>query len=80
MMHHPLRYPMSRVRELRIAHGFTAEELARRAGCSQAYIAKLDRGYNRNPGIHIALRIADALMTDVRDVFPSADPHATIDE
>jgi len=67
-------YPMSTIRELRLARGMTAEDLARLADCSQAYIAKLDRGYNRNPGIHIALRIAAALNVGVGDVFPSGKP------
>jgi len=70
---------MSRIRELRVARDMTAEDLARMADCSHAYISKLDRGYNRNPGIHIALRIAAVLNADVGDVFPSGEPHATID-
>jgi len=69
---------MSRIRELRLARDMTAEDLARLSACSQAYISKLDRGYNRNPGIHIALRIAAALNADVSDVFPSADSYGKL--
>jgi uncharacterized protein len=50
-----------RVKAARRAKGFTAEELARKAGVTENAIRKLESGDTKEPRLSTALRIADAL-------------------
>ncbi|MBC1181876.1 helix-turn-helix transcriptional regulator [Brevundimonas sp. WCHBH090558] len=49
-----------RVRELRIAAGFSQEELAFRADMKRSYVSDLERG-TRNPSVRALERLAIAL-------------------
>lgn len=51
-----------RVREARIALGWTQEELAVRSGFSQQYVSDLERGL-RNPTVVSLYEMAQALET-----------------
>ena len=51
-----------RVREARLALGWTQEELAERSGFSQQYVSGLERG-TRNPTVVTLHELAQALKT-----------------
>jgi transcriptional regulator with XRE-family HTH domain len=53
------------VRRLRAARHMTQQELAKKARISQAYLSRLEAGEKKNPGIHIAQRLAKALGVPV---------------
>mgnify|MGYP000377095436 CR=1 FL=1 len=52
----------------------TAAELARRAGCTPAYISLLMSGRRSNPSTTILLRLASALGCSVADLL-DGDSH-----
>ena len=52
----------SNVRALRLARGWTQEELAERSGFSQHYVSSLETG-RRNPTVVTLFEIAQALGT-----------------
>ena len=54
----------------RKAAGLSGAELARKTGLTPSQICDIEKGRNQQPGIHVALRIADALGVDVRELFP----------
>jgi len=63
-----------RVREARRRHGLSLEALAHRSGVSRASLSKIERG-DRNPSLHAAVQIADALNTPLGELIgqsPSA--------
>jgi len=57
-----------RVRELRVQHGWTQENLAAKAGKHWTYIGGIERG-TRNPTITVVESIAKALGVPVADLF-----------
>lgn len=59
--------PIQKKRRARSLSGYA---LAKRAGTTPSHIARIERGESR-PSIDLALRIADALGCDVRELFPS---------
>jgi transcriptional regulator with XRE-family HTH domain len=66
-----------RLRELRTERGWSQDELARRAGMSQATLSNIERGETQPfPATQRAL--AAALEMDARDLIVrlSGDPHA----
>jgi len=69
----------NRIKELRTAKGWTAERVALKAGCSITYVNKLERGLKKNPGLALAVRVAQALDASLSEVFPDAMPHGTLD-
>ncbi len=58
-----------RVRELRIAAGFSQEELGYRADIHRAYVGTVENGLY-SVTLDTVYRIADALGVNVRDLFP----------
>jgi transcriptional regulator with XRE-family HTH domain len=63
----------NRVREARVARGWTQEEFAEKSGFSQQYISDLERG-RRNPTIVSLYEMAQALQTTpVALLTPAAD-------
>jgi transcriptional regulator with XRE-family HTH domain len=63
MTHHTLS---RQIRHLRLTRGLTQAELAKRAGLSWIYIAKLEGGDRVSPSLPVLARIARALGSKLR--------------
>lgn len=59
--------PIEKRRQARSLSGYA---LAKAVGTTPSHIARIERGEAR-PNVDLALRIADALGADVRDLFGS---------
>lgn len=57
---------LSQIRQLRLKRGLTQVELAKRAGLSWIYIAKLEGGDRVSPSLPALERIAGALGAKLR--------------
>ncbi len=57
-----------KLKALRLANKMTLKQLASEAGCTDAYLSQLERGYG-NPSIMILKKIASALKIKVVDFF-----------
>ena len=57
-----------KLRALRLANRLTLKELAKKAGCTDAYLSQLERG-RANPSIMILKKVASALQVKVVDFF-----------
>lgn len=68
-----------RIRERRKALGLTQEKLAERAGLSVNFIAQLEIS-DKTPSMATLVAIADALETDISDLFASSAQEKWIDE
>jgi len=60
----------NKIKDIREQKGLTQEEVAKKAGISANYFAKIERGAI-NTTIKKANKIAKALGVDVSDIFPS---------
>ena len=58
----------NKIRELRLAKGWTQEELAEKAGLHPTYIGSVERG-NRNVGFDNILKLARALQEHPSNLF-----------
>ncbi len=58
----------TKVKALRLANRMTLKQLADKAGCTDAYLSQLERGY-ANPSVMILKKIASALQVKVVDFF-----------
>lgn len=56
------------LREARKARGFSQEGFAHAVDLDRTYIGGIERG-ERNPGLKVIIRIADALELDVGELF-----------
>ena len=56
------------IRQLRMAHGLTQEEIAHRAGMHVTYLSGIERGV-RNPSLKNIRAVAQALHVRVADLF-----------
>lgn len=61
----------ARVRELRLRHGWTQEDLGEKAGRHWTYIGGIERG-ERNITLHVVADLARALGVEVQDLFDSS--------
>lgn len=61
-----------RVRTLRLARGFSQEELAERAGLHRTYVSSLERG-QRNVGLDNIHALARALDVTPAELFEDED-------
>ncbi len=57
------------VRKLRMARGWSQEELAERAKKHWTYVGGVERG-ERNPTLRVIADLAHALRVPIRDLFP----------
>lgn len=57
-----------RLRELRKHNGFSQEGFALQVDLDRTYIGGIERG-ERNPGLKVILRIAQALNVPITDLF-----------
>ena len=57
-----------KLKALRLANRMTLKELAKKAGCTDAYLSQLERG-RANPSIMILKKVASALEVKVVDFF-----------
>lgn len=57
------------IRRLRLAQGWSQEELADRAHCHWTYLGGVERG-ERNPTLGVIARLARALAVPIRELFP----------
>ena len=57
-----------RVRELRVARGWSQEQLAEHAGLHRNYVGMVERG-ERNPGLLNIARLAWALRVSLAELF-----------
>ena len=57
-----------RLRELRKARGYSQEGFALLVELDRTYVGGIERG-ERNPGLKVILRIAEALEVPVRELF-----------
>lgn len=57
-----------KLKALRLANRMTLKELAKKAGCTDAYLSQLERG-RANPSIMILKKVASALQVKVVDFF-----------
>lgn len=62
-----------RVRQLRIEHGLTQEELAEAAGLHPTFVSNVERGY-RVPTLPTVLRLANGLKVNLGDLLAGLDP------
>jgi transcriptional regulator with XRE-family HTH domain len=53
------------IKRLRIEHGLTQVELAKKAKVTQAYVAKIEGGDRVNPSLPVLRRLAKALGVPV---------------
>ncbi|MFE8646169.1 helix-turn-helix domain-containing protein [Sphingomonas sp. NCPPB 2930] len=60
-----------RIKELRLKHGLTQEELSERSGLFRTYMSRIESGL-ANPTLTILYRIAGAFAIDVRELFTPA--------
>ena len=60
----------------RKALGLSGSAAARAFGITPSHLRDIETGRVSQPRIDLALRIADALGADVRDLFPSRDRKA----
>ena len=60
----------NKIKEIREQKELTQEEVAKKAGISANYYAKIERG-TVNTSIGKATKIAKALGVEVSDIFPS---------
>ena len=60
----------NKIKKTRKQKGLTQEEVAKKAGISSNYYAKIERG-TINTSIEKANKIAKALGVEVSDIFPS---------
>lgn len=61
------------VRQLRELHNISQVQLAKKVGCSQAAISRLEKGVSRHLSDAVRLRIAKALHVDPHRLFPYED-------
>lgn len=59
------------LRRLRKERGITQEDFATDSGFDRGYISGVERGV-RNPSVLVLTRIADALQTDIAELFDVA--------
>jgi DNA-binding XRE family transcriptional regulator len=57
------------IRKLRDAEGLTQEELAKKAGVTQSYIAQLESGLKKNPSLPTLKKLARALGVPVTELL-----------
>lgn len=67
------------LKALRLAHRMTLKQLAKKAGCTDAYLSQLERG-RANPSIMILKKIASALQVKLVDFFlePEAEENDVV--
>lgn len=53
---------------VRVAHGMSANELAKRSGVSRAQIFRIENGWS-NPTLRCLCRLADALNVEVSELY-----------
>ncbi len=63
-----------RLRLRREAHGWSQDELARRAGLAQAQVSMLEAGKRANPSAAVLAALADALGCSMEDLLRGAGP------
>lgn len=63
------------LRRLRVARGFTIEELADRADADASFVARLERG-QANVGIVMLARLAEAVSAKLVDLVAEPEPGA----
>ena len=62
-----------RLRELRQARGWTVEEASERYGVEPAHVRRIEAG-RTNPSLATLLSIADAVSTELADLFAERAP------
>ena len=68
--------PAGTVGRRRAQRGMSAYALAKTVGTTPSHIGRIERG-EASPAIDLALRIADALGCDVRDLFAATKARQT---
>lgn len=69
-----------RIKDLRLARGWTQEALAERVGLSVPYLSQIERGANRKqPGARLLGLFAEALGCSVGELFASEAEGAVVD-
>ena len=63
----------SPLRQQRIRHGWSQDELANRARISQALVSRIERGYAA-PTAPVRERLARVVDVDPRELFPDLEP------
>lgn len=63
------RKPKHPITEARERAGLTGAALARLVGVKHSHILDIERGRIASPRVELALRIAEALKADVRELF-----------
>lgn len=70
---------MSRVREFRIAKGWSLDELCRRSGVSRNHLWAIEKS-KRSPSIEVGHKIASALGVTLDELFPMSEQSAPTTE
>lgn len=65
-----------KIRQLRKLRELTQEQLGEKAGISYKFIGEVERG-TVNPSLDSLIKIAQALNTDVKELFPSKNDLVT---
>lgn len=66
------------VRIIRKYRGFTASQLAQKAGVSQAYISEIENG-KKDGSVSLLIRLADILQVDLDELVPVSEHQAAYD-
>lgn len=53
--------------------GLTGYALARMVGITPTHLAEIEAGQIKAPRVDLAIRIADALQSDIRDLFEKTE-------
>ena len=69
----------TKIREYRVRHGFTQEELAKKVGVRRETIVFLEKG-KYNPSLFLAFRIAKILQATIEELFEFDEEESKIEE
>lgn len=70
----------SKIKELRLRHGLTVTELARKVGVSKSYISGIERGVRENVSTDILSNIATTLEVNISELFKTNEPTDELEE
>ena len=67
-MHKGVLFLVNKLRDIRLQTGMSVSELARRSGTTRQTITNIEL-HGQEPGVKLALQIAQALNKDAKDIF-----------
>ncbi|KUO96456.1 helix-turn-helix domain-containing protein [Ferroacidibacillus organovorans] len=68
-----MQFDGSRLKALRLKHGYTLADLSVRSGVSLSHISQLEKGGRKSPSIDYVYRLAEALSVSMYDLLQQRD-------